>query len=196
MCMRKILLFSISFAFLIGCSKDHVKKKINYYNWDPDITVVDSLKLDVNKDSIEDIMFLIKKDLQGISPSGGPYFNYLAQCLRLNPAVKISLGKLTSSSQQNYTCFKVNDLISNDNYWDTSLLLKAQIIAAGNVGCWDLNTSYGYLAIQVEADGGKYFGWIHLDVSYNGSSDKHYEFLLYDYALCETKNATLSVGEK
>jgi len=193
--MQKIGIVSLLIALLIACSKDDVQKKINYFNWDPDVTVVDSLRLDVNNDSIDDIMFLVKKDLQGASPSGGSYYNYLAQCYALNSTVKLSLGKLTSPSQQKYTCFNVNDLISNDMYWDSSYVLNAQVIAAGNVGFWDFNTSYGYLGIQVEADGGRYFGWIHLNVNYNSLSDKHYEFLLYDFALCATKNATLNVGE-
>ena len=124
----KTTIFIALTILIISCSKDDTLNgngsstiEINYFDWNPDTLVIDSILIDLQSDGINDIKFLIEKDYQGFSPSGGPYYNYFARCLSINPNLRVSLGTELNPSQQDWNCLKFNDLISNNL---TSLNLK------------------------------------------------------------------------
>lgn len=198
--MKKVFFIPVLLMLIASCSKDklinNTSAKINYFNWDPDSLVVDSIVVDLNNDNFDDLKFLVQRNYQGTSPSGGSYYNYFATCTSINSALKISLGTELNPSQQTWDCLEFNALISNNLTWNDSYILKGQVISAGAIGVWDTNNPGEYIGIKLESNGASYFGWIKASVNYNYSIEKRYEITCFEYAISETNNATLKAGQK
>jgi len=198
----KTIIFIALACLIISCSKEVTLDdngtspiEINYFDWNPDTLVTDSILIDLQNDGADDIKFLIQKDYQGTSPSGGPYYNYFARCLSINPNVTVSLGTELDPSQQDWDCLKYNHSISNNLTWNNSFILNGRVIAAGSIGFWDTNDTEGYIGIKIESNGVTNFGWIRVNVTYNSAIDKRYEIMCLEYAISETNNATINAGQ-
>lgn len=175
----------------ISCTKEQTPLApivINHYDWNPDSLVVDSMLVDLNNDNADDIKFLIERVYQGATPSGGPYYNYFAKCISVNSEVTISLGNAPN-------CIMTNDLISDELTWETSKILKGQVIAAGDIGDWNICNADGYIGIRFESNGEVFYGWIRVDVNYNDALEKRYEIICFEYAMSETSNAFIEAGQ-
>lgn len=199
--MKTIIFIALAFL-IISCSKEVTLDdngtspiEINYFDWNPDTLVTDSILIDLQNDGDDDIKFLIRKDYQGTSPSGGPYYNYFARCLSINPNVTVSLGTELDPYQQDWDCLKYNHLISNNLTWNSSFILNGRVIGAGLIGFWDTNDTEGYIGIKIESNGVTNFGWIRVNVTYNSVIDKRYEIMCLEYAISETNNATINAGQ-
>lgn len=188
---------------IVSCSKDELSNnnssnsiEINYYAWSPDTLIVDSMLIDLNNDSINDIKFLIEKDYQGTSPSGGPYYNYFARCISVNSNLKISLGTEVDAVQQEWNCLLFDNSISNNLTWENSFILHGEVINAGAIGVWDTNDSEGYIGVKFESNLSTNFGWIYINTNYNSFIDKKYEITCFSYAISETNNSNIKAGQK
>lgn len=199
--MKKLILIAIA-LLIISCSKDEVINNnisfnidVNHYNWSPDTLIVDSFLIDLDNDYDNDLKFLIKKDYQGTSPSGGSYYNYFAQCSSINSNLKVSLGNEVVNSQSNWNCLKFNHSISNNLTWKKSFNLKGTVVGAGEIGFWDINDNDGYIGLKFETNGIINFGWIKAEVNNNYFIDKRYEIKCLEYAISETQNALIKAGQ-
>ncbi|NVK65035.1 MAG: hypothetical protein HWE22_10635 [Flavobacteriales bacterium] len=198
----KTTIFIALTILIISCSKDETLNgngsstiEINYFDWNPDTLVIDSILIDLQSDGVNDIKFLIEKDYQGLSPSGGPYYNYFARCLSINPNLRVSLGTELNPSQQDWNCLKFNDLISNNLTWNSSFILNGQVIYAGAIGVWDTNDTEGFIGTKLESNGQTNFGWIKINVNSNSFIDKRFEIMCFEYAISETNNVTINAGQ-
>jgi hypothetical protein len=187
---------------MVSCAKEDqlnnnnsTSIEISYHDWNPDILVVDSILMDLNNDNLDDLKFLIEKNYQGTSPSGGPYYNYFARCISVNPNLKVSLGTEVDPSQQDWNCLELNDPISNNLTWKNSFILNGQVIVAGAIGFWDTNDAEGYIGFKLESNGITNFGWIRINVNYTSFIDKRYEIACLEYAISETNNSIIRAGQ-
>ena len=200
--MNKLIFIPFLLVLIASCSKDEplsidtsVSTEINHYDWNPDTLIFDSLLIDLNNDNIDDLKFLIEKIYQGTSPSGGPYYNYFAKCISVNPELKISLGVEMNPSQQEWDCLEFEDSISTNLTWKNSFTLNGEVIIAGSIGIWDMNNSYGYIGLKFESTQATYFGWININSNYNPLLDKRYEITCFEYAVSETSNFIIKAGQ-
>jgi hypothetical protein len=192
------ILMICCFGVFVSCSNDQPNPAIelDLVDWNPDSVVVDSFELDINNDAIHDIQLKIEKSYQGTSPSGGPYYNYFTKVIALHPEVQLTLGKLEYPPQQVWNCLHLNTPITSDLTWGDAFVLKGQVIAAGNIGVWDINTSEGFVGIRYTENNNDYFGWIKLSVDYDAFLDKRYRITCYEYAFSRTENLILLAGQK
>lgn len=189
-------------VLMIACSKDDPapsnnasSMEIDHHDWDPDTLVVDSILIDLNNDSSSDLKLVAEKIYQGTSPSGGPYYNYFAKCISVNTDLQISIGTEVDPAQQVWNCLELNDPISTDLTWYDSFILKGQVISAGAIGTWDTNANEGYIGIKFESNGTRNFGWIKVNVNYNGLIENRYEIICFEYALSGTDDAIIHAGQ-
>lgn len=198
----KNIIFLTLLLLIVSCAKEDqliddnsASIEITYHDWNPDTLVFDSILVDLNNDNFNDLKFFIEKDYQGTSPSGGPYYNYFAKCISVNHNLTVSLGIEVDPSQRDWNFLEFNNLISNNLTWDSSFVLKGQVVSAGGIGLWDRNDTEGYIGIKFESTEVTNFGWIKVDVNYNSIVDKHYEITCFEYAISETNSTIIKAGQ-
>lgn len=172
----KITLLSLV-MFLSCCSY----AQITYTDINPDYfqSVSGYKQLDLNKDGITDLTFL----LTILDPTSDVWFT-----ISSDDSVELCIDTV------NYNLLKLFDYgvpISANEKWELSPNISIADLTTGfSEGPW-AGSNNKYLAFRIKKDNNYYYGWVQMSVH-----KKVITFTLYDYAYQQTANTAINAGQK
>jgi hypothetical protein len=148
--IRYFTLILFIMSTLISCTKDKADTNGYYVDYNPDIVLSagDSLSLDVDNNSTDDVLVYV------VDPSN----IYLTM---LNTEYTVSIGNFIGSGSSNLDTIAYNEIIDNSLYWSMGYSL--------------FTSQINYIGLKKEVNNTTTFGWVKVNIS-NGniSIDDHY----------------------